>query len=62
MSENNKSRMAMARNALYPISGSRVFEDDIIDLITNLLHLALAEGLDTAAILRMATNHLEGER
>ena len=37
-------------------------EANIIDLITNLLHLAHQEGLDPQAILRMAETHFEEER
>lgn len=37
-------------------------EGPIIDLITDLLHLAEAHDLDTDAILRMATFNYEAER
>jgi len=33
----------------------------IVDLITDLLHLAVSEGHDPAAILRMATMHQDAE-
>jgi len=37
-------------------------EENIIDLVTNLLHLAHQEGLDPQAILRMAEIHFEEEK
>jgi len=37
-------------------------EEATIDLICDLMHLADAEGLDAAAIVRMATNNHKGEK
>jgi len=36
-------------------------EEAVIDLITNLLHLAHNEGLDPAAVVRMAVTNFEAE-
>ena len=58
----NEERAAIADEALNALPER---EDDtwtdIIDLTTNLLHLAHQEGLDPQTILRMAETHLEEE-
>ena len=45
-----------ALNALYHRDPDDL-EADIVDTMTNLLHLANAKGLDTPAIIRMANTH-----
>lgn len=56
----NQDRIEMAREVMDSLPSGDL-EEDIIDLITNLLHLANSYELDTSGILRMAAGNFEGE-
>jgi len=58
----NEERASRAADMVQSFGWREGAETDIIDLITNLLHLAHQEGLDPQAILRMAETHFEEER
>ena len=58
----NKQRIEIALSALEGTPEYDKSEDNIVDLIADLLHLAHAQGFDTEAITRMATNHFEAEK
>lgn len=62
----NEARRDNARRALDSLSLINEFGDDleanIVDLITDLLHLAHHVHIDTDAVLRMAQYHFEEER
>jgi len=53
----NFGRIKQAERALTTLDCRDDLEADIVDTMTNLLHLAHANGLDTPAILRMANIH-----
>lgn len=57
----NEERIMLAELALSE-AGFGLEEEDIIDLITYLLHLAYRDGYDTESILRMAEINFEGEK
>ena len=58
----NAERARRASDMVQSFGWREEVETDIIDLITNLLHLAHQEGLDPQAILRMAEIHFEEEK
>lgn len=57
----NQDRIEIAREVMDSLPRGDL-EEDIIDLITNLLHLANSYELDTGGILRMAAMNWEAER
>ena len=61
----NISRAQIAEQALDNTRDGEMGEElecEIIDLITNLLHLADAKGLDTDVVANMARMHFEEEK
>ena len=58
-----QERLHRASIALQAYSGGYVRpEDRITDLITDLLHMAVAEHLDPALMLSRAANNFDGEK
>ena len=60
----NEQRYMWAREALEKyraVKGTDCFEADTVDLITDLLHYAIANGYDSESIIGMATSHIEAE-
>jgi len=53
----NFGRIKQAERALNNLDEMDDLDSGIIDMMTNLLHLAHANGLDTPAIIRMANIH-----
>jgi len=61
LNHENLRRIQIARQAIHTMPERDTLETDIIDLITNLLHLAESSELDAEAIVRMAVGHFEAE-
>lgn len=65
--ENQAEGLAGAETALrsldrYSGDRSEIYDDDIIDLITDLLHFADSKGWSAAKIIILAENHFYAER
>jgi gamma-glutamyl:cysteine ligase YbdK (ATP-grasp superfamily) len=55
------ARMAIEAHLVTTKDDTRTHDEDIIDLLTNLMHLAQADGFDPASLVRMASANYEAE-
>ena len=70
MPNNNETRVIRADNAmefyvrqqLNEIYNPASKDENLIDLITDLMHFAASDNIDFSASVRMATNHFEAEQ
>lgn len=62
--EKNMYRVELAERTMRysPYDKDDCTECAIVDLISDMLHLAQSEGLDPAEVLRMANTHYEEEK